>query len=262
MFSPQKVVQMLHTEYGHEKTHAYQILRDSYALWGDAYDLDKHGVAKMLVEAAHVALQHRRPGKGCGHLILKAIKQLGELHKLNQVDNTIPPELAMPSGTRVYVINGDVHMPRQPAIPEGRWKMSKAKKYLRRSSCDQAAPQCGSGAVSVHGHGQQADFVGRDGYGYQTGFRATFNGGRGCGKTNTLMRAICESAFQLPRAKMGLASLTFRHVQDVVLSQSRKVFDEYGLHEYEPKLRPWGHYVINRRPPEGWWHPWRGREHV
>ena len=72
------------------------------------------------------------------------------------------------------------------------------------------------------------------------------------------MRLVAESAFSLPRAKLGLASLTFRHVQDVVLSQSRKVFAEYGLHEYEPKHRPWGHYVINRRPPEDWWHPWEG----
>ncbi|WP_146202341.1 terminase large subunit domain-containing protein, partial [Dyadobacter jejuensis] len=104
----------------------------------------------------------------------------------------------------------------------------------------------------------QADFMGANGLGYQTGFRATFNGGRGSGKTNVLMRLLAESALELPRAKLGLASMTFRHVQDVVLSQSRKVLEEYGLHEYEPKHRPWGHYVINRRPPDGWWQPWEG----
>jgi hypothetical protein len=115
MFSPQQVVQMLQNEYGHEKSHAYQILRDAYSLWGDAYDLDKRGLTKTLVEAAHVALSIGVREKDA-EIILKAVKQLGELHKLNQVDNTIPPELAMPNGTRVYVINGDVHMPgSQPA---------------------------------------------------------------------------------------------------------------------------------------------------
>lgn len=136
--------------------------------------------------------------------------------------------------------------------------MSKARKYLDDPAVIKLHPNAAQARFLFTVMDNQADFVGRDGYGFQAGFRATFNGGRGCGKTNTLMRTICESAFQLPRAKMGLASLTFRHVQDVVLSQSRKVFEEYGLYEYEPKLRPWGHYVINRRPPEGWWHPFEG----
>lgn len=102
-----------------------------------------------------------------------------------------------------------------------------------------------------------ADFE-KDGKKYQTGFRATFNGGRGSGKTNTLMRVLAEVAFSLPRAKVGLASMTYRHVQDVVLSQSRKVFEEYGLYEYDSKIRPWGHYTINRRPPNGWHNPFEG----
>ena len=103
-----------------------------------------------------------------------------------------------------------------------------------------------------------ADFYGKDGKSYQTGFRATFNGGRGSGKTNTLMRLLAEVAFALPRSKVGLASMTYRHVQDVVLSQSRKVFEEYGLYEYDAKIRPWGHYTLNRRPPEAWWNPYEG----
>ncbi|TDB64408.1 hypothetical protein EZE20_12045 [Arundinibacter roseus] len=102
MFSPQKVVEMLHNEYGHEKTHAYQILRDSYALWGDAYDLDKKGAAKVLVESAYVALQIAVRDKN-GELILKAVKELRELQQIDKLETAISPEQAMPPGTRVYV---------------------------------------------------------------------------------------------------------------------------------------------------------------
>lgn len=109
MFSPQKVVEMLHTEYGHEKTHAYQILRDSYALWGDAYELDKKGAAKVLVESAYVALQIAVRDKN-GELILKAVKELRELQQIDKVESAISPEMAMPAGTRVYVFNGAVNI--------------------------------------------------------------------------------------------------------------------------------------------------------
>ena len=110
MFSPAQVVTMLYNEYGHEKTHAYQILRDAYELWGIAYELDKRGVTKTLIEAAHVALsigiREKNP-----EIILKASAQIAKLNKLDQVDNIVPPDVAMPSGTRVYVINGDIHTP-------------------------------------------------------------------------------------------------------------------------------------------------------
>jgi hypothetical protein len=96
----------------------------------------------------------------------------------------------------------------------------------------------------------QAD-VKKDGVAYQGGFRATFQGGRGSGKSRTLIHLLAESAFQLPRAKAGLAGLTYRQVQDIILSQSNAVFEEHGLHEYNPKTG-FGHYVINRRPPEHW----------
>ncbi len=96
----------------------------------------------------------------------------------------------------------------------------------------------------------QADFS-KDGRAYQGGFRATFQGGRGSGKSRTLIHLLAESAFQLPRAKAGLAGLTYRQVQDIILSQSNAVFEEHGLHEYNAKTG-FGHYVINRRPPEHW----------
>lgn len=96
----------------------------------------------------------------------------------------------------------------------------------------------------------QADFS-KEGRAYQGGFRATFQGGRGSGKSRTLLHLIAESAFQLPRAKAGLAGLTYRQVQDIILSQSNSVFEEHGLYEYNSKTGL-GHYVINRRPPEHW----------
>lgn len=100
----------------------------------------------------------------------------------------------------------------------------------------------------------QADYL-KEGVGYQGGFRATFQGGRGSGKSRTLIHLLAESAFQLPRAKAGLAGLTFRQVQDIILSQSSSVFEEHGLHEYNSKTG-FGHYVINRRPPEHWKSAW------
>ncbi|CCH00309.1 hypothetical protein FAES_2300 [Fibrella aestuarina BUZ 2] len=98
--------------------------------------------------------------------------------------------------------------------------------------------------------GNQADFV-KNGQAYQSGFRATFQGGRASGKSRVLQHLIAESAFQLPRAKAGLAGLTFRQVQDIILSQASAVFEEHGLYEYNSKTG-FGQYVINRRPPDHW----------
>lgn len=96
----------------------------------------------------------------------------------------------------------------------------------------------------------KADFM-KGEMAYQGGLRATFQGGRGSGKSRTLIHLLAESAFQLPRAKAGLAGLTFRQVQDIILSQSSSVFEEHGLTEYNSKTGI-GQYVINRRPPEHW----------
>ena len=107
MFSPGQIVQMLGQEYGHEKTHSYQIIRDAFELWGDAYELDKRGVRQTLIEASHLALSisiKERNSDG----MLKAIKELKGLYELEKVANTIPPDQAMPSGSRVYIVNGNV----------------------------------------------------------------------------------------------------------------------------------------------------------
>lgn len=106
----------------------------------------------------------------------------------------------------------------------------------------------------------RADYLNDLGFGYNSGFRATFQAGRGTGKTNLIMRLLAECSFELPRGKFGIASLTYAHVQNVVLSQCRKVWEEYGLYEYDLKVRPWGHYVVNRRPPADWDKPLEGVE--
>jgi hypothetical protein len=110
MFSPSQVVAMLFNEYGHEKTHAYQILRDAYELWGIAYDLDKRGITKVLIEALYFALSIGQRD-GDPDVIMKAAEKIAKLSKLDKVDNIVPPGEAMPTGVRVYVVNGDVHVP-------------------------------------------------------------------------------------------------------------------------------------------------------
>lgn len=96
----------------------------------------------------------------------------------------------------------------------------------------------------------QADYL-KDGKGYQTGFRATFNAGRGSGKTFTLLNLLVESAFGLPGARAGLVGQTYRQVQDIILSQSGSTFEKHGLREYDARTGL-GSYVVNRRPPAHW----------
>jgi hypothetical protein len=104
----------------------------------------------------------------------------------------------------------------------------------------------------------KADFIQRDpknptcGQAYQAGLRATFQGARGSGKTNVLLRLIANSAFELPQALAGLAGKTYKQVQDIVLSQAKTVWLEEGLIEYNTRWKGFGHYVINTRPPAHW----------
>jgi hypothetical protein len=94
-----------------------------------------------------------------------------------------------------------------------------------------------------------ADFVKPGEGAYQTGFRATLNWSRATGKTYILMDLIAISAINLPGAVGGLWSSTFNSVQKIILSQSSKVWKEYGLTEYEEKVNEYGNYVVNRKPP-------------
>ncbi|MDR6194719.1 terminase large subunit domain-containing protein [Siphonobacter sp. SORGH_AS_0500] len=90
---------------------------------------------------------------------------------------------------------------------------------------------------------------------YSGGFRGTYQAGRGSGKTNELLQLITDSAFALPRATAGLAGLTYRQIQDIILSQSQALFEANRLYEYNNQSK-YGHYVINRRPPDHWYKAW------
>ncbi|MFN8347434.1 MAG: hypothetical protein U0X91_20695 [Spirosomataceae bacterium] len=113
MFSPNQIVQMLHTEYGHEKTFAYKIISDAMELFGSAYELNKNGIRKTLIEAAHVALSIAIKDRN-SEQILKATKELRELYRLEKEETNVPNEVAMRSGIRIYVVNGNIETPNQP----------------------------------------------------------------------------------------------------------------------------------------------------
>lgn len=104
----------------------------------------------------------------------------------------------------------------------------------------------------------KADFIQADpknptyGQGWQDGLRACFQGARGSGKTNVLLRLIAQSAYELPGALGGLAGRTYKQVQDIVLSQAKTVWEEEGLIEYNTRWKNFGHYVVNVRPPAHW----------
>ena len=97
-----------------------------------------------------------------------------------------------------------------------------------------------------------ADYYKEGKGGYQRGFTAFMQAGRASGKTFTLLDLICISAIYLPKALMGLASRTFKQVQEIVIAQSETVFNQWGFYEYDPRDRPWGNYVINKTPPSHW----------
>lgn len=136
--------------------------------------------------------------------------------------------------------------------------MATAKSYLDSADLLKIKPNPAQANFLFTVLENEADFQNKEGKAYQTGFRATFNAGRGSGKTRALLMCLAEIVLALPHCKVGLASMTYLHVQNVVTSQARKVLEEYGLFEYDSKVRTWGHYVINKRPPEGWWNPYEG----
>jgi hypothetical protein len=101
-----------------------------------------------------------------------------------------------------------------------------------------------------------ADYIKPGKGGWQRGFTAVFQGGRASGKTFELLDLICISARALPRALAGLASRTFKQVQEIVIAQSETVFNQWGFYQYDAKTRPKGNYVVNKRPPAHWWTPY------
>lgn len=91
---------------------------------------------------------------------------------------------------------------------------------------------------------------------YQTGFKATMNASRGFGKTVTLLDIAAMCVKSLPRSVGAVWSKTYTHVQNIILSQSNKVFEEHGLFEFDDKVNPYGNYVVNKKPPANWPKPY------
>lgn len=118
MFSPNQIVQMLNTEYGHEKTFAYKIISDAMDLFGNSYELNKNGIRKTLIEAAHIALSIAIKERNA-EVILKASKELRELYRLEKEETNIPTDVAMRSGVRIYVVNGEVNTPKANDVEDG-----------------------------------------------------------------------------------------------------------------------------------------------
>uniref|UniRef100_UPI004047EACF hypothetical protein n=1 Tax=Roseivirga sp. TaxID=1964215 RepID=UPI004047EACF len=83
-----------------------------------------------------------------------------------------------------------------------------------------------------------------------------FQAGRGTGKTTIRGDRYKRLIHELPKSKGFLLGKTFKMIQDNFLPE---IFDrllKYGIKEHVSDAQP-GHYVINRKPPEWWWQPYK-----
>jgi hypothetical protein len=75
-------------------------------------------------------------------------------------------------------------------------------------------------------------------------------GGRGSGKTGTIAHHNIDKVKHLPRAKSGLAALTYNQLLNNCLPSMENVWRLSGLVEAKPELHEMGHYIVCRKPPE------------
>lgn len=83
-----------------------------------------------------------------------------------------------------------------------------------------------------------------------------FLAGRGSAKTHTLGTAIGMAYREMPRAKIALAGVTYVNIDLVVVPVIKEALELMGIYEYSKK-NPFGHYVINIKPPENWIKPYK-----
>lgn len=95
----------------------------------------------------------------------------------------------------------------------------------------------------------KADFRKAGEGGWQRGFSATLQGGRGMGKTIALFDLMNNSASNLPGACLMLAGRTYTQIQTIILQQMAFVFQQWGLTEYDKKNNPFGQFVVFTKPP-------------
>ncbi len=101
----------------------------------------------------------------------------------------------------------------------------------------------------------KADFRKKGDGGWQRGFSATLQAGRGTGKTISLFDIMSNSASNLPGACLMLAGRTYTQIQTIILQQMPFVFRQWGLKEYDKKENPLGQYVVFTKPPKHWASP-------
>jgi hypothetical protein len=80
-----------------------------------------------------------------------------------------------------------------------------------------------------------------------------FIGGVGSGKTGTIGHVNIDKFCYLPRAKSGLAALTYNQILNNSLPSMEKIWRLSGLREHTKHQA--GHYVIGVKPPSNWVKP-------
>jgi len=75
-------------------------------------------------------------------------------------------------------------------------------------------------------------------------------GGRGSGKTGLIGHHTLDKMIALPRAKSGLAALTYNQLLNNTLPSMENIWRLSGLREAKPLIRELGHYIVGKQPPD------------
>lgn len=75
-------------------------------------------------------------------------------------------------------------------------------------------------------------------------------GGRGSGKTGLIGHHNLDKLKFLPRAKSGLAALTYNQLLNNSLPSMENIWRLSGLVEARPEKKEYGHYIVCRKPPD------------
>lgn len=87
--------------------------------------------------------------------------------------------------------------------------------------------------------------------------RKSFIGGRASGKSISLGMKVGAIFNDFPRATFVIAGLTYVQLDSIVVPSLRDALEKMGYYEYDPKVCPWGVYVIGKVPPERWARPYK-----
>jgi len=75
-------------------------------------------------------------------------------------------------------------------------------------------------------------------------------GGRGCGKTRSIPEDILDRAYNLPKARIFLCSITFDAIDNNVMPDLHEVFRLHGLQDGV-------HYVVDKKAPKHFEQPYK-----